>query len=332
MNEQNDKKLSRRQLLARAGKAGISIGAAVAVSRLLLDFKGPKAHPEDTENVKLRDFSVENQPGQAISIVKGSNRTTTVDKAIELLGGIERFVRPGETVAIKPNVAFATPAMLCATANPELVAEVVRLCYNRGKAKKVIVTDNPINDPASCFTLSGIGKAASDAGAEIVLPKAHLFKITTLAGGLLIKNWPIFFEPFRKVDKLIGIAPVKNHHRAGASMTMKNWYGLLGGRRNIFHQDINTIIAELAMLVRPTLVILDGTEVMMTNGPTGGSTSDLRRANTLIASTDCVAADSYGCGLLDMKVSDLPYLTKTEKAGAGTADYESLKPLRAEIT
>lgn len=86
------------------------------------------------------------------------------------------------------------------------------------------------------------------------------------------------------------------------------------------------------MMVRPTLVILDGTEVMMTNGPTGGSISDLRRANTLIASTDCVAADSYGCGLLDMKVSDLPYLAKAEKRGAGTADYESLKPLRAEVT
>jgi uncharacterized protein (DUF362 family) len=332
MNEQGDKKLSRRQLLARASKAGISIAAAGVVSRLLFDATGPKAGTEDKEHVTLKDFSVQLQPGQIISIVKGSDRIKTVDKAIELLGGIERFVKPGETVAIKPNVAFATPAMLCATTNPELVAEVVRLCYNKGKAKKVIVTDNPINDPASCFTLSGIGKAASETGAEVVLPKANLFKVTTLPEGRLIKNWPILFEPFSKIDRLIGIAPLKNHHRAGASMTMKNWYGLLGGRRNIFHQDINTIIAELAMMVRPTLVILDGTEVMITNGPTGGSISDLRRANTLIASTDCVAADSYGCGLLDMKVSDLPYLAKAEKAGAGTADYESLKPLRAEVT
>jgi uncharacterized protein (DUF362 family) len=331
MNEQNDKKLNRRQLLTRAGKAGISIAAAVAVSKLLYDAKGPKAGVEDKERVTLKDFSVQHRPGQTMSIAKGSDRVKTVDKAIELLGGIERFVRPGETVAIKPNVAFASPPILGATANPELVAEVVRLCYSRGKAKKVIVTDNPINDPASCFTLSGIGKAASAAGAEVVLPKAHLFKLTTLTGGRLIKNWPIFFEPFRKVDKLIGIAPIKNHHRAGASMTMKNWYGLLGGRRNIFHQDINTIIAELAMMVRPTLVILDGTEVMMTNGPTGGSISDLRRANTLIASTDCVAADSYGCSLLDMKVSDLPYLAKAEKAGVGTTDYESLKPIFATV-
>ncbi len=331
MNEQKSKKLSRRQLLARAGKAGVSIAAAGAVSYLLYDQKGPTAHPEEKE-VTLRNFSVKEQPGRTMSIVKGSDRVKTIDKAIELLGGIERFIKPGETVAIKPNVAFASPAMLCATANPELVAEVVRLCYSRGKAKKVIVTDNPINDPASCFTLSGIGKAVSAAGAEVVLPKDYLFRNTTLAGGLLIKNWPIFFEPFAKVDKLIGIAPVKDHHRAGASMTMKNWYGLLGGRRNIFHQDINTIIAELAMMVRPTLVILDGTEVMMTNGPTGGSISDLRRANTLIASTDCVAADSYGCTLLNLKVSDLPYLAKAEKAGAGTTDYESLKPLGAEVT
>lgn len=332
MNEQNNNKLNRRQLLARAGKAGISIAAAVAVSKLLFDATGPKANIEDKEHVVLKNFSVQPRPGQTISIVKGSSRVETVDKAIELLGGIERFVKPGETVAIKPNVAFATPAMLCATANPELVAEVVWLCYNRGKAKKVIVTDNSINDPASCFTLSGIGKAASAAGAEVVLPKANLFKHTTLNGGLLIKNWPIYFEPFKKVDKLIGITPVKNHHRAGASMTMKNWYGLLGGRRNIFHQDINTIIAELAMMIKPTLVILDGTEVMITNGPTGGSISDLRRANTLIASTDCVATDSYGCGLLDMKVSDLPYLAKAEKAGVGTTDYESLKPIFATVS
>ncbi|MFA5240161.1 MAG: DUF362 domain-containing protein [Phycisphaerae bacterium] len=332
MNEQNDKKLDRRQLLVRLGKAGISIAAAGVVSKLLYDSTGPRGGVENTERVTLRDFSVQARPGQVISIVNGSDRIKTVDKAIELLGGIERFVKPGETVAIKPNVAFASPAMVGATVNPELVAEVVRLCYSRGGAKKVIVTDNPINDSESCFALSGIGKAASAAGAEIVLPKAQFFKHTTLADGKLIKDWPIFFEPFSKVDKLIGITPVKDHHRAGASMTMKNWYGLLGGRRNIFHQDINSIIAELAMMVKPSLVILDGTEVMMTNGPTGGSISDLRRANTLIASTNCLAADSYGCSLLDMKVSDLPYLAKAEKAGAGTTDYESLKPIIAEVS
>ena len=337
MIEQNDKNLdcrqtslARREFLTRAGKAGISVAAAGLISYQLYDRQGPKTGVDTESLVTLPDFSVPDQAGRTISIVEGSDRVKTVNKAIDLLGGIERFVKPGETVAIKPNVAFASPPMLGATAQPELVAQVVRLCYKAG-AKQVAVTDNPINDPASCFTLSGIGKAASEAGAKVILPKDHLFRHTTLAGGKLIRNWPIFFEPFEKVDKLIGITPVKHHHRAGASMSMKNWYGLLGGRRNVFHQDINTIIAELSMMVRPTLVILDGTEVMMTNGPTGGSVSDLRAANTLIASTDCVAADSYGCTLLELKVSDLPYLTQAEKAGAGTTDYESLKPKLAVI-
>jgi len=327
MTKSNDKNLGRRQFLSRAGKAGISIAAAGSVSLLLYDAKGPPRHVVKTEEfVTLPDFSVPHVAGQTLSIVRGPDRKQTVTKAIELLGGIERFVKKGETVAIKPNVAFARPPMLGATAHPELVAAVVELCRKAG-AKLVYVTDNPIDASASCFTLSGIRKAASEAGASVILPKAHHFKPTTLADGKLIKNWPIFFGPFANIDKLIGISPIKHHERAGASMSMKNWYGLLGGRRNIFHQDINTIIAELAMMVKPTLVILDGTEVMMTNGPTGGSVSDLKRTNTLIASCDMVAADSYGCTLLDLKPKDLPYLAKAQAAGAGTTNYEALKPI-----
>ena len=111
-------------------------------------------------------------------------------------------------------------------------------------------------------------------------------------------------------------------------MTMKNWYGLLGGRRNVFHQDIHTIIRELAMMVRPTLVILDGTTAMMTNGPTGGSLSDLKQTDTMVLSTDQVAADAFGATLLGRTVYDLPFILKAQEAGVGTADYESLNPVR----
>lgn len=325
MTENINKKIDRRQLLARGAKAGLSIAAAGTISYLFYDKKGPAAEGIPKQ-VTLRDFSIEPQAGRTMTIVKGSGRSKTVNLAIKALGGISRFVKPGETVAIKPNAAFATSPMLSATTHPDLIAELTRLCLVEAKAKQVIVTDNPINDPASCFVFSGIGKAAAQAGAKVLLPKENFFQHTTLVNGKLIRNWPILFEPFKKIDKIIGVAPVKNHHRSGASMTMKNWYGLLGGRRNIFHQDINTIIAELGMMVRPTLVILDGTEVMMTNGPTGGSLSDLKRADTMIASCDMVAADAFGCTLLGLKPSDLPYLAKAQAAGVGTIDYKSLKP------
>jgi len=308
---------------------GFSVAAAGAIAYQLYDRRGPQAGVEK-DLVTLPDFSIQKKD-QVISIVTGADRTKTVNKTIELLGGIERFVRPGDIVAIKPNIAFATPPLLGATAHPDLVAAVVRLCRKAG-AKKVIVTDNPINDPASCFTISGIAKAAAQAGAELILPKDNLFKHTTVKGGGLIRDWPLYYEPLKKANKLIGISPVKDHARAGASMSMKNWYGLLGGRRNIFHQDINKIIAELAIMVRPTFVILDGTTTMMTNGPTGGSVSDLKKTNTMIASCDMVAADAFGCSLLGLKPADLPYIALAEKAGAGTADYESLKPLLAAIS
>jgi uncharacterized protein (DUF362 family) len=323
MKEKPDDILQRREFLARSIKAGVSIAAASVLAKRLYTHKSPSVTADASEMVEVPNFSI--AAGQ-ISIVKGADPAQCSLKAVDLLGGIERFVKPGDTVVIKPNVAFASPPSLGATANPALVAQVVRLCLDRGKAKKVIVTDNPINNPESCFLISGIGKAASAAGAEVLLPRPDFFENTSLAGGKLITNWPIYFEPLKAADKLIGIAPIKHHHRSGASMTMKNFYGLLGGRRNVFHQDINTIIAELAVLFKATLVILDGTVVMMTNGPTGGSTSDLKRADTLIAGTDPVAVDSFGATLLDLKASDLPYLSLAQNAGVGTVDYMSLKP------
>ena len=114
-------------------------------------------------------------------------------------------------------------------------------------------------------------------------------------------------------------------------MAIKNWYGLLGGKRNDLHQDINNTIKELSLLVSPTLVILDGTTAMMHNGPTGGSLDDLKATNTMIVSTDQVAADAFGATLLGIAPGDLPYIAKAAAAGAGSADWESLRPIRASI-
>jgi len=268
--------------------------------------------------------------GPKMSIITGAERARTIHRAFAALGGIEQFIKKGDRVLLKVNAAFASPPALGATAHPQLVAEVIRLCFQAG-ADSVAVSDNPINDPQSCFLLTGIAEAVQTAGARLVLPQENYFKPTTVRDGTLIKNWPLLYEPFRGVNKLIGIAPVKDHHRSGASMSIKNWYGLMGGRRNIFHQDIHNIIKELAMLVSPTLVILDGTTTMMSNGPTGGSFDDLKQTNTMIVSTDQVAADAFGATLLGKNAAALPFIAKAASAGRGTADYESLKPARDHV-
>jgi uncharacterized protein (DUF362 family) len=331
MKNSNDQTgFSRREFFSRALMAGIGAAAIGGTAYKMYDGKGPGGSEPGLE-VTLRDYSVPVDGGKSMAIVKGESRAATVNRAIDLLGGIHRFVKPGERVLIKPNVAFTSAPSAGATTDPELVAELVRLCYKNGQAREVLVADNPINDPESCFTYSGIARACAAAGAKLIVPRTSHFRPTTLKDGKLIRDWPLFYEPMAKVDKVIGVAPVKNHVRSGASMTMKNWYGLLGGRRNLFHQDINTIITELAMLVKPTLVVLDGTMVMMRNGPTGGSVADLERRNTMIVGTDQVAVDSFGATLLGLKPSDLPFLEQAQKAGCGVVDYASLKPLMADV-
>jgi len=321
--------ITRREFIKRSVAAGSAVAGTGGISYLLYDRTGPVTGP-DGKKANFPDFTVPAIPGKYMSVVRGAGRDACLRKAIELLGGMDRFISRGDRVIIKPNIAFASSPSLGATSHPDIVTGIARMCYAAG-AESVSIMDNPINDPAGCYLLSGIEDAAAQIKAKLIYPGENLFEKLTLEGGRLIRNWPVFSKPLMGATKLIGTAPVKNHHRSGASMSMKNWYGLLGGRRNIFHQNIHLIITELAMMFKPTLVVLDGFDVMMQNGPTGGSLSDLMQKNTIIASTDQVAADSFGAGLLGMTVRDLPYLSMAEKAGAGTTDYASLKPVKIEV-
>ena len=325
----NNDHLSRRQFMARSAKAGVSILAACSISYWFYDRAGPARSAQDDTGVRIPDFSMP-QLGQHLSIVRGSSRSETLEVALKSIGGIQAFIKKGDRILLKVNAAFASPPMLCATTHPDMVAAITRLCFKAGAAS-VTVTDNPINDPASCFRLTGIEQAARSAGATVLFPQKEFFKPFSLENAQLIRNWPVLYEPLSRIDKIIGTAPVKDHHRSGASMIMKNWYGLLGGRRNIFHQDIHTIIQELAMMIKPTLVVLDGNTTMMRNGPTGGSLSDLKETHTMIVSTDQVAADAFGATLLDKTVDELPFIKKAEAMNLGTADFQSLNPVMESI-
>jgi len=324
-NKESDGKTDRREFLIRSSKAGLLILSSCATGYLFYNRNNSLLPANKKETVPgLPDFSVK-EAGGKMAVVKGEDRIKTINLAFKSIGGIEKFIKKGDRVLLKVNAAFASPPLLSATTNPQLLEEVARLCYAAG-ASSVSVTDNPINDPASCFALTGIESAAKRAGAKVILPKESLFAPMTIEGGALIKDWPVFYQPLKNSEKVIGIAPVKDHQRSGASMTMKNWYGLLGGRRNIFHQDIHNIIKELAVMVKPTLVILDGTVSMMTNGPTGGSLSDLKQTNTMIVGTDQVAVDAYGATLLGKSAPELAFIEKAHTAGAGNMDYRLLAP------
>ncbi len=320
--------LSRREVLQRLGGAGIVLGGAAALGRSVWDQGHPGAAAASA-GALTRDFRLHDERHDALpqlaqlAVARNDpDPAALVRKAVEALGGMRRFISRGDVVVVKPNIGWDRTPIHAANTNPQVVAEVVRLALDAG-AKRVVVTDASCNEPNRCFQRSGIWKAAYDAGADVILPAAHRFRGMLLRGEVL-DDWPVY-TPLVNADKIINVPIAKHHNLARYTAAMKNWYGALGGRRNRLHQNIDVSIADLAQFIQPTLTIVDATRVLMRNGPQGGNVADARDMHTVIATTDQVAADAYGCRLIGQQAEDIPYIRMGHERGLGTMHWESLR-------
>jgi uncharacterized protein (DUF362 family) len=275
-----------------------------------------RSNPLEVSGFASKDEEFRAREQQAFDMVK---------RALDEMGGVRQFIAKGDVVVLKPNVAFDKNPDLAATTQPDTVAAVVRLCLGSG-ARKVIVADNPINNPESCFFKTKVGDAALRAGAELMMPQHSYFEDLYVGGETITHTWRMFYRPFREATKVIGISPVKDHNLCKATVTMKNWYGLLGNPRNQFHQDIHGIISDFALMMRPTLVIADGRKLLMRNGPTGGSLNDVKKGDAMVVGTNHVAVDSWCVTrLLERSRHEIVYLDKamqkTAARGFGLDDW-----------
>lgn len=311
----------RRTFLRRAsaGCAGISVATGGAI---LAKDAGRDELPKKEKVSQIRDFKGKSSAKQGYIVVAKGAPDVATRKAIDALGGIKKFIEPGDEVVIKPNVGWDRTPLQAANTNPIVVRTLVELCFE-AKAKKVIVTDNTCNEPSRCFTRSGIWKAAEAAGAEVMLPAEHRFRKFDL-GGTILGEMPVL-SPAVNADKFINVPIAKHHGLSKFTGAMKNLYGVLGGRRNRLHQKINDSIADLADFIRPTLTVMDATRVLLRNGPQGGSLQDTKEVGEIIASIDQVAVDAYSCGLIGLDASELPYLKLAQKRGLGIGDIKKIK-------
>ncbi len=326
--------IDRREFLKRGVGTLAAVGATAGAAWWLYDPTGKAGLSQPRPETLRNYFAAVDYPVDAprLSIARG--RPDNIDRMVRAaLGGLagetgmRRFVSRGDTVLVKPNIGFERAPRYGANTHPDVVRSIVRMCFEAG-AEQVIVTDNPIEAPESCFARSGIRQAALEEGARVRVPAQVHFRPIAIRPPLpdgtphrpdpakheALGTWPIFWEPLRRADKVIGVPVIKDHNLCHASMGMKNWYGLLGGRRNQFHQAIHNIISDLGFMMRPTLMIADGTRVMMRNGPTGGRLDDVRPMNTVIASVDQLACDAW-CyeNLLGRDPAALRYLELAEQ-------------------
>ncbi|MGQ9649424.1 MAG: DUF362 domain-containing protein [Phycisphaerae bacterium] len=310
---------TRRDLLVRGGQTIVAAGLATGAAVYLHDPKGD-AGLQPPEPIRLKDYFAKVKPDYPASAARLSvaygdperiadltHILALVEAAVAGLDrdlGISRFISRGDVVLLKPNVGFDRDPRLGATTNPLVVQAVIQLC-RKAKAGRIIVADNPIESPGACFARSGIAAAAGAEGATVIIySSAHERAVEIRPGrpeparNEALGTWPIFWKPLREADKVIGLPVIKDHNLSSASMTMKNWYGLLSGRRNQFHQAIHDIISDLGYMMKPTLIVADGTRVMMRNGPTGGRLDDVQVGGvtgrpTIVAGVDQVACDAW---------------------------------------
>jgi uncharacterized protein (DUF362 family) len=320
----------RRAFLLRVLRLG---GASAATLGLGAYLAGRSRRPTEGAAAEVTlDHRVAERPDlPELAVARGeaASPAALVERAIRDMGGMGRFISRGDTVVVKPNIAWDRLPEQAATTNPELVAAIVRLCTAAG-ARSVIVTDVSCNEAEACFDRSGIAAAARDAGAEVVLPQPRYFKRVDLKGDTL-GEWPVL-EPFLDATKLINVPIAKHHSLTGVTLGMKNWYGLIGGDRNRLHQRIHESIVDLTAFARPTLTVMDGYRVLMRNGPTGGDADDVEMKHTVIASIDPVALDAYAAqAWWNLAAPRVRYLRLAEERGLGKMDFASLRTVISAV-
>ncbi len=348
MSKEDPKSSGRRDVLKRVGLATGVLAASAALGRLawdqggfgltaaqgarqVRDYRDPAVRKDArfaelavAKGVRTLERSESTDPNTKGALGGGPSPTPgeLVTRALDAMGGMGRFVSRQDVVVVKPNIGWDRMPIHAANTNPDVVAAVVKAAFDAG-AKRVVVADGSCNDPNRCFQRSGIWSKAYAVGAEVVLPAEHRYRTMRLQGDVL-DEWPIF-TTLVDADKVINVPVAKHHNLAKFTAAMKNWYGVLGGRRNRLHQNIDTSIADLATFMRPSLTIIDATRVLMRNGPQGGNIDDTREMHTVVASVDQVAADAYACTLIGQHRDNLPYLKMAHQRGIGTMYWENLR-------
>jgi len=266
-----------------------------------------------------------------LAVVRGSDPAAQLRAALDAVGSMERFNLPGKRVLIKPNAAFANPPESATTTRPELVGEMVRLCLEAG-AHSVVVLDHLLTDlPEPTLDANGIGPAAREAGAQVKAygtSRPGAARLVEIPGATALPRASVLQEVL-DADFIIDMPKAKHHSGAVLTLSMKNLIGTLADMGAMHRVDLHRAIAELNTVIRPGLIVLDATSILLNRGP--GGPGDIARPGEVVVGRDPVAVDSYAATLFGKKAADVPSIAHAASLGVGTTDFASLQPRRLEL-
>jgi uncharacterized protein (DUF362 family) len=303
--------INRREFIRRGMTTGIALGGGMIWGN-------------------LKTVSAKSPPESRPDLVAVKNHEPDImfNKAIQMMGGMKRFVKKGQTVIVKPNIGFPKTPEIGATTNPILVKSVVEHCYSAG-AKKVYVFDNVATSAyglaQKCYQLSGIAAAAKDAGA-VVAPgdaKKYYHKVNIPHAKTLTATR--VHELVLESDVFINVPVLKNHGYTRLTMAMKNLMGIVWDRTDYHYSGLDQCIADFCLFKKPDLNVLDAYRVLLRHGPQGDTPEDVSLQKSLVLSTDIVACDAAAAKICGNEPQKIKYIKIAHDMGIGNLNLNKAK-------
>lgn len=261
-----------------------------------------------------------------VGMGQGRDYPQLVRQVVALVGGMKTYVKPGARVVIKPNIGFDRPPEMAATTHPLVVRTLAEMALEAG-ASQVRIFDRTCNEARRCYQNSGILpaiKAMDNSKVRCDYIDRRKFVTTNIPQGRVLKSWDIYRDAL-EADCYINVPVAKQHSRAGLSLGLKNGMGVLGGNRGHWHRQLEQNLADLATVLRPTLTVIDATRMLLRNGPQGGNLRDVQINDTILASSDPVAADTLATLLFDRTPGDIGSTAAAADMGLGTMDLNRIQ-------
>jgi uncharacterized protein (DUF362 family) len=307
--------MKRRKFISTSVSAGVATGAALTFGKLDEVFAGSANNAESNYDLVA---------------VRGGEPEVMFDKGIESLGGMKRFVKPGQRVLIKPNIGWDKTPERAANTNPKLIKRIVEHCFEAG-AKDVLVFDHTCHKWDKCYKHSGIEKAVKEAGGKIVPGNSEkMYKKVEIKEAKRLKETAVH-ELMLDTDVFINVPILKNHSSAKMTIAMKNLMGCVWDRQYWHKNDLHQCIADFLHFRLPDLNIVDAYNVMTQNGPVGVSLDDVVNMKTQVISTDIVAADAASAKFFGMDPSEIKHIKIAHEAGFGNMNLSELNINRIKV-